>query len=63
MIWLNSKESFRASDCLPLKREGGRCVGTHFFNSVRAFVGRASPVAQLVKNLPAMWETWVRCLG
>ena len=20
------------------------------------------PVAQLVKNLPAMWETWVRCL-
>ena len=35
----------------------------HFFNSVRAFVGRASPVAQLVKNLPAMWETWVRCLG
>ena len=23
----------------------------------------ASPVAQLVKNLPAMWETWVRSLG
>ena len=22
-----------------------------------------SPVAQLVKNLPAMWETWVRRLG
>ena len=22
----------------------------------------ASPVAQLVKNLPAMWETWVRSL-
>ena len=22
-----------------------------------------SPVAQLVKNLPAMWETWVRSLG
>ena len=21
------------------------------------------PVAQLVKNLPAMWETWVRSLG
>ena len=20
---------------------------------------RASPVAQLVKNLPAMWDTWV----
>ena len=23
----------------------------------------ASPVAQLVKSLPAMWETWVRSLG
>ena len=23
----------------------------------------ASPVAQLIKNLPAMWETWVRPLG
>ena len=23
----------------------------------------ASLIAQLVKNLPAMWETWVRCLG
>ena len=25
--------------------------------------GRASLVAQLVKNLPAIWETWVRSLG
>ena len=24
---------------------------------------RASPVAQLVKNPPAMWETWVQSLG
>ena len=24
---------------------------------------RASVVAQLVKNLPAMWETWVPSLG
>ena len=24
---------------------------------------RASLVAQLVKNPPAMWETWVRSLG
>ena len=23
----------------------------------------ASPVAQLVKNLPAMWETWLQSLG
>ena len=22
-----------------------------------------SLVAQMVKNLPAMWETWVQCLG
>ena len=21
------------------------------------------PVAQLVRNPPAMWETWVQCLG
>ena len=26
-------------------------------------VETASLVAQLVKNLPAMWETWVRSLG
>ena len=26
-------------------------------------VGRASLVAQMVKNLPAMQETWVRSLG
>ena len=24
---------------------------------------RASQVAQMVKNLPAVWETWVRSLG
>ena len=24
---------------------------------------RASLVAQLIKNLPAMWETWIRPLG
>ena len=30
--------------------------------SVWIFFG-ASLVAQLVKNPPAMWETWVRCLG
>ena len=22
-----------------------------------------SPVAQMIKNLPAMWETWVQSLG
>ena len=25
--------------------------------------GRASLVAQMVKNLPEMWETWVQSLG
>ena len=24
---------------------------------------RTSPVAPMVKNLPAMWETWVQSLG
>ena len=24
---------------------------------------RASLMAQMIKNLPAMWETWVRSLG
>ena len=24
---------------------------------------RASLIAQMVKNLPAVWETWVQCLG
>ena len=27
------------------------------------YIYGASLVAQLVKNLPAMWETWVRSLG
>ena len=26
-------------------------------------LGRVWELAQLVKNLPAMWETWVRSLG
>ena len=30
---------------------------------VGIWVLRASLVAQLVKNLPAMWETWVQSLG
>ena len=30
---------------------------------ITSLVGRASLVAQLVKNLPAMWETWVQSLG
>ena len=32
------------------------------YNNVTLRAIRASLVAQLVKNLPAMWETWVRFL-
>ena len=37
-----------------------------FFSSlfyIHVSLEKASLVAQLVKNLPAMWETWVRSLG
>ena len=30
-------------------------------SSTPVFLG--FPVAQLVKNLPAMWETWIQSLG
>ena len=33
------------------------CIAGGFFTT------RTSLVAQLVKNMPAMWETWVRSLG
>ena len=33
------------------------------FNNVSNWVLLASLVAQLVKNPPAMWETWVQTLG
>ena len=33
-----------------------------YFTSCRVS-GWASLMFQLVKNLPAMWATWVRCLG
>ena len=31
--------------------------------SQEPFIARNTLVAQLVKNLPAMWETWVRSPG
>ena len=40
-----------------LERSAGEGIGYPFPDSW------ASLVAQLVKNLPAMWETWVRSLG
>ena len=39
----------------------GRCAGEGTGYPVQ--YSWASLVAQLVKNLPAMWETWVRSLG
>ena len=33
------------------------------FDIEPSFIIRASLVAQLVKNLPAVWETWVQSLG
>ena len=32
-------------------------------NPLKLYLIRASRVAQMVKNLPAMWETWVQSLG
>ena len=33
------------------------------YNSVSLIEYETLPVAQMVKNLPAMWETWVQSLG
>ena len=48
-----SKGSSQARDRTGVFRIAGRCF----------IVQAASLVAQLVKNLPAMQETWVRSLG
>ena len=37
--------------------------GSHWKNSLFLREVRASLIAQLVKNLPAIWEIWVRSLG
>ena len=39
----------------------GRCAGEGIGYQLQ--YSWASLVAQLIKNLPAMWETWVRFLG
>ena len=38
-------------------------LGSIMYISYLLFFFRASLVAQMVKNLPAMQETWVRSLG
>ena len=41
--------------------ESGRCPGEGIGYPLQYFW--APLVAQMVKNLPAMWETWVQSLG
>ena len=41
----------------------GRCTGEGIGYPLQYQYSWASLVAQLVKNLPAMWETWVQSLG
>ena len=43
--------------------ECSQCMDHTGFASAQSLVALASLVAQLVKNLPAMWETWVQSLG
>ena len=35
----------------------------HLTKGILTYLTLASPVAQMVKHLPAVWETWVRSLG
>ena len=39
------------------------CVFIHVYAYIYIYIYRASVVAQMVKNLPAMQETWVQSLG
>ena len=41
----------------------GICVCTSFLKRVPLILNWASLVVQMVKNLPAMQETWVQSLG
>ena len=38
-------------------------ISDHFSSIVRIWMRFVSLVAQRVKHLPAMWETWVQFLG
>ena len=38
------------------------CLHFHLFSKLHSQLG-AAPVAQMAKNLPAMWVTWVQSLG
>ena len=41
----------------------GKLFCPKYARTVEILLTWASLVAQLVKNLPAVWETWVRSLG
>ena len=58
---LDSKESACSAEDLGSIPGPGRSSGEGIGDPLQ-YVW-ASLVAQLVKNLPAMWETWVRSLG
>ena len=55
-------EEFHQVNVLFLKVEEIQEIQDLIFEKVKGNL-RASLVAQLVKNPPAMWETWVRSLG
>ena len=68
---VEEEESLRRTFCLVttlVKSTGIFYVYFYFhplflLSGIRTGLLRASLVAQLVKNPPAMWETWVRFLG
>ena len=40
-----------------------RCMSGVMLHSLNTFENQHSLVAQAARNLPAVWETWVRSLG
>ena len=50
-------------ESMGLQRVGHNLVTEPQQNSTYCYKVRASLVAQMVKNPPAMWETWIQSLG
>ena len=67
--WLKSKESACIAGAMGFIPELGRSPGEgnssplQYYGLENSMDCRASLVAQLVKNPPTKWETWVRSLG
>ena len=52
------------SKCVALERKTLKCFKHFFFFLICSFSPSGTPlVAQMVKHLSTMWETWVRSLG